>query len=1047
VLLEYDLRGDRISARTSGDHLRISQGVSGGQIVSMTYTRVVTGLFKEKYSYDGLGRLLSVDQVVETTTNGTSQSTTDVRTATRSYDAASREILSITYALEPGDNSASSLDTTATQTEYDDIGRTKRQTTTVNGLMRTRITFGDAQFFNASQALVTSSTLREYVFARAVRYGVSGSASSSNIIRTGTNLGQAAATTLRIVPKHWSGTGWDAVGNLIGYKVEVFDDSTGKFLYYTNHQIDYRFGETYQTIGESTKSKGKNRPLAGLTSRTYNVNGELVQITDKEAQKNNRYFANDANGNALTVVNGKFDGRSGRLSVTRAFDNALTRTGNKVKAQYFFFSNGQNIGTFGQLADSEGHVKANFDINFTPVSDTFASQAPPEIVTQSGDTLRSLAARLYGDANLWYVIAEENGLTDPDSPLAAGTQLTIPNKVFALSNAFDSFAPFDAAGLYNMTPTPKPLKASGLASAFAKVVGYIIQAIVTFYAGQVAGAAAGAAATNYLTQLFARMENGLYDWGAMAEGSLEGLGLRDLYDGSFVDNINPFSKNKVNAFVEQRRAMLNQMNGTSMVEFFKNNGEKSNNFEMAWIDPLAMGMRDYPIDYTSVLISGAAGAAAGAVTYGLGSGYAATALSSVVGYGTNVGLNRLAGRDVEWSWRDVAASALTAVATKGAGQGVNYLGGSSLMQTVAGVAARASVTKLLGGKLDAVDIATDIFLIPLANSLVEKTLQPHAYAPANEADDNLEEIQQSIQKTVEELDRNPASHLLDLEAPSNPDFHDADLTSDRPENVHVVEPGDTLWSIAREAYGEGAQWTRIADVNAVASPWTIRPGQEISIPAEIGTVDRYAQLALIQNTEPLSAADFESFVNSNLKHDVMRGENGETLGAPPPKELLSALRDYADSPIGSTVLGFAVKDNRDVKFTQLASGTDAHAKGEPGETQIFYSLGRMRVDSQNKLAGDAVESLTLAGVISHEIGHTALARVALDLPALKRTAGSTVVEEDGFSTVVFFTLPDEELRASALFENSYRQWKGLELRRSYFTENDVLNYDWNRRQK
>jgi hypothetical protein len=37
-------------------------------------------------------------------------------------------------------------------------------------------------------------------------------------------------------------------------------------------------------------------------------------------------------------VNGKFDGRSGRLSVDRAFYNALTRTGNKVKAQYFFFA-------------------------------------------------------------------------------------------------------------------------------------------------------------------------------------------------------------------------------------------------------------------------------------------------------------------------------------------------------------------------------------------------------------------------------------------------------------------------------------------------------------------------------------------------------------------------------------------------------------------------------------------------------------------------------------------------------------------------------------
>ena len=254
------------------------------------------------------------------------------------------------------------------------MGRTGRQTTTVNGLMRTRMTFGDAQFFDAENRPGHQQQVARIRVRQGGSLRRSGGSSSSNVKRTTNNFGQAAATILRKVPKHWSGTGWDAVGNLLGYKVEVFDDESGKFMYSTDHKIDYRFGETYQSIGESTKSKGKNRPLAGMTTRTYNVNGELVQITDKEAQKNNRYFANNAQGNPLTVVNGKFDGRSGRMSVTRAFDNALTRTGNKVKAQYFFFANGENIGTFGQLADAQGHVRANFDVNFSPVSESFASR-------------------------------------------------------------------------------------------------------------------------------------------------------------------------------------------------------------------------------------------------------------------------------------------------------------------------------------------------------------------------------------------------------------------------------------------------------------------------------------------------------------------------------------------------------------------------------------------------------------------------------------------------------------------------------------------------
>jgi len=47
---------------------------------------------------------------------------------------------------------------------------------------------------------------------------------------------------------------------------------------------------------------------------------------------------------------------------------------------------------------------------------------------RSGDTLQGIAQRLYGDASLWYKIAEVNGL-GAGAGLIAGQQLTLPSGV------------------------------------------------------------------------------------------------------------------------------------------------------------------------------------------------------------------------------------------------------------------------------------------------------------------------------------------------------------------------------------------------------------------------------------------------------------------------------------------------------------------------------------------------------------------------------------------------------------------------------------------
>lgn len=47
---------------------------------------------------------------------------------------------------------------------------------------------------------------------------------------------------------------------------------------------------------------------------------------------------------------------------------------------------------------------------------------------------------------------------------------------------------------------------------------------------------------------------------------------------------------------------------------------------------------------------------------------------------------------------------------------------------------------------------------------------------------------------------------------------------------YVVEKGDHLWGIAVRAYGDGFQWTKLAQTNEIANPDIINPGDILTIP-------------------------------------------------------------------------------------------------------------------------------------------------------------------------------------------------------------------------
>ena len=68
-----------------------------------------------------------------------------------------------------------------------------------------------------------------------------------------------------------------------------------------------------------------------------------------------------------------------------------------------------------------------------------------------------------------------------------------------------------------------------------------------------------------------------------------------------------------------------------------------------------------------------------------------------------------------------------------------------------------------------------------------------------------------------------------------PVYYDASVTQTPGAGVagggsYTVRKGDTLFGIAKTAYGNGNQWQRIASANPGLSPATLKAGQTITLP-------------------------------------------------------------------------------------------------------------------------------------------------------------------------------------------------------------------------
>ncbi len=176
------------------------------------------------------------------------------------------------------------------------------------------------------------------------------------------------------------------------------------------------FDHTYEADGREREVKVRGKDVGGVTRSVYDANDKLIYVNKGKAEKADSEerlrFVNNNDGQITFRYHDQGDN-----------DDVDTRT-------EFLYANDNPVGEIGTIEN--GDTKVELDTGRYNLVDKIDGEFPGSTVTfynaQAGDTLYSIAAAVYGNPSLWFVLAEANGLS-PSEEIAEGTRIQIPNRI------------------------------------------------------------------------------------------------------------------------------------------------------------------------------------------------------------------------------------------------------------------------------------------------------------------------------------------------------------------------------------------------------------------------------------------------------------------------------------------------------------------------------------------------------------------------------------------------------------------------------------------
>ena len=320
--------------------------------------------------------------------------------------------------------------------------------------------------------------------------------------------------------------GYDVAGRVAGYTYQKFtgewDVTSPQYSPQQNapfkHTYVYEYFDRDAYLEASVTGTSTNASYrATTTSSQYDEDGRRTEIIDLtpingDDLESRRQFAYNADGQAL-------------LRRDHWKENGTWRQGQDENANW----NLPNIlwpemsnAAWGALSDQEREdlYVARDNLRYTYVNGSQvamqseagrldavsgltafsnASAGRGGVTVQAGDTLRTLARRIYGNEAYWYVLADANGLEE-SSPLVAGSKLTVPEVRTSLNDA-NTFKPYNPAEVTGPTTPSLPYipPPAAACNPVATIVMAVIAIVVTVYTAGAAAAAFSSLGTTGVT--------------------------------------------------------------------------------------------------------------------------------------------------------------------------------------------------------------------------------------------------------------------------------------------------------------------------------------------------------------------------------------------------------------------------------------------------------------------------------------------------------------------------------------------------------------------
>jgi LysM repeat protein len=433
-----------------------------GNVVSQLTVNAAGDTLVQRNTYDGRDELIRADYAVDLTTGGLSRGVEE----TRSYDADGHVLITDQYyalgtmlgarpnhKVNPYDPDSADSDSgtdvggeldSATIDYYDSVGRLAEEQN-----------FGHASGWDGSGG---------------------GTAPVTAPGMDATTFGSLGLQSEVVYQGPGGSAGYDADGDVVAYQ---YRDANGRVDQYA---VTYLRKDGYlqsTTSGQNISNTPNVRPATDES--VYDTRGNLVALAQHTQYAGGavadavRVFAYDGHGEIIERRDGTANGAALDQGSTAIHEN-----------QHYVYVNGQQVAHY-----DEG---GTLDVLAEVTAFSNSTSGPGGYVVQAGDTLQSIAQAEYGDASLWYVIAQANALSS-DNDLAIGQSLTIP-QVTTNGNTATTFKPYDPSSIVGSTTpnlpviAPPPPPPSSHCNVLAEIIVIVVVVVVSYFtAGALSGPA------------------------------------------------------------------------------------------------------------------------------------------------------------------------------------------------------------------------------------------------------------------------------------------------------------------------------------------------------------------------------------------------------------------------------------------------------------------------------------------------------------------------------------------------------------------------------